>query len=287
MWGKAVGGITGFTLAGPVGALACVWLGHRWLDASADMAMDAELPEDTGADDAADAAHEPAAEVLPFAMFTDPAAAMPPRELALVEALAALAAKLAKCDGPVSAAEVGAFRTAFAVEGAWRPAAARAFNAAKRDAYSIDHAASRVAHLFDFDPDVLEEVLDALFTVARADGPLVRQELRTLRLVSHRFGIDDVSFNQAYLRFETARQDLDIEEDAYRILGMPEDADDATIREAHRRLVRAYHPDRLLASGMPVRYLAPAQEKLATFNAALDAIARERGWRGVGSGDYG
>jgi DnaJ like chaperone protein len=49
------------------------------------------------------------------------------------------------------------------------------------------------------------------------------------------------------------------------------------IRAAWRKLVRDNHPDRLMAQGLPEEFVAMANQKLATINAAYDKIAKERG----------
>jgi DnaJ like chaperone protein len=41
--------------------------------------------------------------------------------------------------------------------------------------------------------------------------------------------------------------------------------------------VRANHPDKLIAEGMPEEFIKVATDKLAKINAAYDSIARQRG----------
>jgi DnaJ like chaperone protein len=41
--------------------------------------------------------------------------------------------------------------------------------------------------------------------------------------------------------------------------------------------VRDNHPDKLMAEGLPVEFVAMANDKLATINAAYDKVAKERG----------
>ena len=43
------------------------------------------------------------------------------------------------------------------------------------------------------------------------------------------------------------------------------------------RLARDNHPDKLMAQGLPHEFVALANEKLATINAAYDKICKERG----------
>jgi len=64
--------------------------------------------------------------------------------------------------------------------------------------------------------------------------------------------------------------------DPYNILGVTRAMDNAAIKAAWRKLVRDTHPDRLMAKGLPPEFVAMANERLATINAAYDRIAKER-----------
>jgi hypothetical protein len=52
---------------------------------------------------------------------------------------------------------------------------------------------------------------------------------------------------------------------------------DEQIREAWLRQVRANHPDRMIAQGLPEEAIAMATRKLALINDAYDRLRRERG----------
>ena len=68
-----------------------------------------------------------------------------------------------------------------------------------------------------------------------------------------------------------------VECEACVILGIDPLATDEQIREAWLRLVRANHPDRLIAQGLPEEAIAVATRKLAMINDAYDRLRRERG----------
>jgi DnaJ like chaperone protein len=61
------------------------------------------------------------------------------------------------------------------------------------------------------------------------------------------------------------------------VLGIDPMATDAQIREAWLRQVRANHPDRLMAQGLPEEAIAVANRKLALINDAYDRLRRQRG----------
>ncbi|MDH5823021.1 DnaJ domain-containing protein [Luteimonas sp. RD2P54] len=61
----------------------------------------------------------------------------------------------------------------------------------------------------------------------------------------------------------------------YRVLGVGEDASEAEIDQAYRRLMAQYHPDRL--SGAAPELRAEAEKKAREINGAYDRIRSLRG----------
>ena len=61
------------------------------------------------------------------------------------------------------------------------------------------------------------------------------------------------------------------------VLGIDPLATDEQIREAWLRQVRANHPDKLMAQGLPEEAIAMANRKLALINDAYDRLRRQRG----------
>lgn len=241
IWGKIVGSAAGLALGGPLGALLGGLAGH---------AVD-RMREDSEDD--------------------------PTRHIAFTIGVIALGAKMAKADGRVTADEVRAFRQVFRIPPDEEKNVGRLFDQAKRDARGFEPYARQIAGLFRDNPAVLEELLGALFHIARADGVIHADELTYLREVARIFGFDDDAFER--IRIEHLGPAAVADTDPYRLLGVAADADDATIKAAHRRLVRENHPDVLTAQGLPPEFVDLANEKLATINAAYDRIKAERQMR--------
>ena len=61
------------------------------------------------------------------------------------------------------------------------------------------------------------------------------------------------------------------------MLGIDPFATDEQMREAWLRAVKANHPDRLMAQGLPEEAIKVANRKLALINDAYDRLRRERG----------
>ena len=67
------------------------------------------------------------------------------------------------------------------------------------------------------------------------------------------------------------------EADPYQVLGLSSGVTDAEVKRTYRELIRKYHPDALIAQGMPQEFVNIANDKMAGINAAYDRIEKERG----------
>jgi DnaJ like chaperone protein len=255
IWGKIIGGAAGFALGGPLGALLGALAGHAVDTVAAEPARLTGPRGETaaGGDYAGD----------------DRAAT---KQIAFTIAVIALGAKMAKADGQVSRSEVAAFKQVFQVPQDETANVARFFDLAKRDARGFEPYAQQIARMFRKNHPVLEELLDGLFHIARADGQVHDAELAYLADVARIFGFTEADF----LRIREANLGPD-EADPYTILGVRREMNNDEIRAAWRKLVRDNHPDRLIAQGLPEEFVAVANQKLATINAAYDKVAKERG----------
>jgi DnaJ like chaperone protein len=250
IWGLIVGGSAGFAIGGPIGALLGAAAGH---------AVDHLVEGRTSA------------ETTPAAP-RDPKAHPGLRQIAFTIGVIALGAKMARVDGEVTGSEVEAFRSFFRVPPGEERNVERFFDMAKRDAAGFEPYARQVAALFPDAPEVLESVLEGLFSIAQADGKVGAAEAEYLADVATIFGLDSNRFERAKAAA------LGIAEcEACVILGIDPLATDEQIREAWLRLVRANHPDRLIAQGLPEEAIAVANRKLAMINDAYDRLRRERG----------
>ena len=194
------------------------------------------------------------------------------RQIAFTIGVIALGAKIAGVDGEVTRDEVEAFQSFFQVPAGEEKNVERFFNLAKRDAGGFEPYARQVATLFPDAPEILESVLEGLFDIATADGKISAEEAAYLAEVAKIFRLDSA-------RFERARAAAlgDVECEPCVVLGIDPLATDEQIREAWLRQVRANHPDRMIAEGLPEEAIAVANRKLALINDAYDRLKRERG----------
>ena len=82
-----------------------------------------------------------------------------------------LAAKLAKCDGPVKREEIDAFKRQFRIPPESVRDIGRLFDQARDSADGFEPYATQLGEAFADNRGMLEDVLAALFAIARADGP--------------------------------------------------------------------------------------------------------------------
>jgi len=196
------------------------------------------------------------------------------RRVAFSVAMIALSAKMAKADGIVTPDEVVAFQDLFEMPDSEARNVARLYNLAKQDVAGFESYASKMAELCGSGEDnclVLEDILDGLFHIAKADGVIHEKEQAFLARVAEIFHVDEAHFERI-----VARHTYETERDPYAVLGVHADASLAEIKKQYRKLVSESHPDRLIARGVPEEFLAIANDRMVVLNAAFAAIEKER-----------
>jgi len=196
------------------------------------------------------------------------------RQVSFSVAIIALSAKMAKADGIVTEKEVDAFRQIFDFPAEEARNVARLYNLARQDIAGYEAYAKNLAGLCgsgDENCPMLENVIDGLFHIAKADGLMHEKELAFLARIAEIFQIDEEHFRRILARHVHLEG-----RDPYLVLGVSPSDDFSEIRKTYRRLVSEHHPDRLIARGVPAALHAAANERMAALNAAYAAIEKER-----------
>jgi DnaJ like chaperone protein len=196
------------------------------------------------------------------------------RRVSFSVAIIALSAKMAKADGIVNTAEVEAFRQIFDFPDEEAKNVARLYNLARQDVAGYEAYALSLANLCGSgQPNcpMLENVIDGLFHIAKADGLLHEKELSFLARIAEIFGIGDDHFEQIMARHVHGEGG-----DPYKVLGVSPADDFSVIRKRYRNLVAKHHPDKLVALGVSQSLHAAANERMAALNSAYEAIEKER-----------
>jgi DnaJ like chaperone protein len=239
IWGKLGGAAAGFLLGGgPLGALFGAFAGHLLVDRDAA----ASVGDASG--------------------------------VAFTIAMIALAAKMAKADGVVTEQEIEAFERIFRIPREDEAGVRRMFNLARQDTAGYEAYAAQIARLFRGNPAMLEDILDGLFEIAKADGVLHPGEAMFLERVAEIFGFAPNEFR----RIRASHFGVDVA-DPYGILGVAYNANEDEVKRTYRRLVRENHPDSLIARGVPEEFIRLSTAKLAAINIAYRKVLEERGWR--------
>lgn len=234
IWGKLGGAGLGLAIGGPLGALLGGLAGHVLVDRKG----------------------------APFG----PA----PRDLIFTTGLVALAAKMAKSDGVVVQNEIKAFEEIVQVPDTEHDRVRRLFDLAKGTTDGFAAYARQIRDAFREEPALLEDVLDGLFHIAKADGAVHEAEYAYVQAVAEIFGFAPADFERIAAR-HVRRAD-----DPYLILGVDRSITDQDLKRHYRKLVAENHPDREIARGLPPEAVAIATQRLATINAAWERIAAER-----------
>jgi len=191
----------------------------------------------------------------------------PERTIGFTIAVIALGAKMAKADGLVTRDEVTAFRQVFHIPASEAQNAARVFDLARKDVAGFDLYAARIRDMFGAGHQALVDLLEGLFYIAVADGRYHPNENVFLEEVARIFGVQSRDFVNMRARFV-----LDENPDPYCVLGVDPTADAETVRQAWRALVREYHPDRMIARGVPEEAMKLAEKRLIQANWAYEEI---------------
>jgi DnaJ like chaperone protein len=194
------------------------------------------------------------------------------RRVAFSVAMIALSAKMAKADGIVTHDEVRAFQQIFEVPASERKNVARLYDLAKRDIAGFETYAERMAGLCGSghaNCAMLEDILDGLFHIAKADGLLHEREGRFLHRVAQIFRIEENHYQSILARHAHLG-----DADPWLILGIERDSPLEEVKRRYRKLVAANHPDKLLARGLPEEFIKIATTRIAAINAAYEMIER-------------
>ncbi len=191
----------------------------------------------------------------------------PERTIGFTIAVIALGAKMAKADGLVTRDEVTAFRQVFHIPASETQNAARVFDLARKDVAGFDLYAARIRDMFGAGHQALVDLLEGLFYIAVADGRYHPNENVFLEEVARIFGVQSRDFVNMRSRFVP-----DENPDPYCVLGIEPTADAETVRQAWRALVREYHPDRMIARGVPEEAMKLVEKRLIQANWAYEEI---------------
>ena len=237
IWGKIIGGATGFAFGGPIGALLGSVAGH----AIDKIKTKKKLPEETAL-----------------------------KQIGFTIGVIVLSAKMAKADGKVTEDEIRAFKEKINIPDNEIKNVAKLWDQAKKTTDGFQIYARQIANLLEKNSSVLEELLKLLIIIALADGKITIPEIKYLKEVGNIFGFSEKDFERIY------SSKSGVSSDPYQILGVSRDASINEIKQKWKQLAINHHPDRLISQGIPEDLIHKSTSRLKEINNAWDTIQNKR-----------
>lgn len=267
IYGKIIGGFFGALLAGPIGVVLGVIIGH---------AFDRGFIISHTFSPYQQHAQTQAQEVFFNSTFL-------------------VMGHVAKADGYVSEKEIQAseaIMTRFGLRGALKQKAINLFREGKQPTFNLEQTLNQLYQACHRNPILLQMFMDIQWQVAHADGALSPKKQQVLQTISQRLGITFYDFSafedffragqggayqSHYQHRPTQPPPRETLADAYKLLGVLESASDAEVKKAYRRLMSQNHPDKLIAKGLPEEMVKVATQKTQNIRKAYEAICKARG----------
>lgn len=192
---------------------------------------------------------------------------------------------LCQADGHVTDGELDVAEKVFdqmRLQGEQRTRARAAFERGRADDFNLEEALASVHRLTQRQPILRQVFLQVQLTAIAANGTLHPAEHDMIVRVARGIGCSEAEVQQieAMLHGATANAKGVSEEalkDAYRVLGVSEEASDAEIKRAYRRLMSQNHPDKLAGKGLPDSMREVAQARTSEIGNAYERIRSARG----------
>jgi len=253
-YGKALGGIIGLVVAGPLGSLVGVLLGHQ-IDQGGGAFLRGGRRESTRAISQ---------------LFFD----------VTFEVMG----RVAKIDGRVSEDEVRAARAimhGMRLTPAQVDDAIERFTRGKRDDYPLAERLDALDRQLG-GGDLARAFVQLQLQAALGAGPVGAEKRQLLWHVASTLHVSRAelaqieAFVRAHGEHAAHAESLD---DAYRVLGVGADASDDEVKKAYRRLMNQHHPDKLIARGLPESMIGVAEQKTHEVRAAYERVKAQRGFK--------
>ena len=253
--GKSIGGLIGAFVAGPVGSLLGVLVGHQW-------------------DETSTGRRRGSVRAISQLFF---------------EVTFEVMGQVAKVDGRVSEDEVRVARRIMQGMRLTDPqvqSAIEHFTRGKALNYTLDARVGAFAERLSGNGDLARAFVQIQLQAAIGAGHVGPEKRQLLWRVASSLGVTRAELAQleavvrGFARPGTAQptpaESLDA---AYRVLGVTAQASDDDVKIAYRRLMSQHHPDKLVARGLPQSMIGVAEQKTHEVRTAYERIKTQRGFK--------
>jgi DnaJ like chaperone protein len=223
------------------------------------------------------------------------------RQRIFFQTVFSLMGKLAKIDGRVSKEEithVESFMTQLGMTDDHRQQAIGYFKEGSAQDYPIDPILNEFNSIAARSANLKQLVMVYLVGVAMADGEMHPNETSLLHEIAQKLGFSAQAFEQLLAMLQGQDQfyggsyqhrqqqagsggqpSQNSLQAAYQALGVKKSDSDASIKKAYRRLVREFHPDKLIGQGVPEDMIKVATERSQEIQVAYDLVKKSRGMK--------
>lgn len=268
IWGKVIGAVIGFIIYGPVGVVLGLVFGQIF---------------DNG---------------LKTIMYA-PGHSLDARAV-FFRTVFQIMGYMAKANGIVSENEIkvarGIMLHDFKLNAAQMLLAIQYFNEGKQPGFNFVDALNKFKLSCGRYIDLRRFFLELQVKAAMADGILREEERGRLVFIctrlnlplteldyllqTHGYSYYQQQYQQQYQQNYSQSNSYPKQEDelsaAYKLLGVTKTDNTKTVKNAYRRLMSKYHPDKLVAKGLPPEMMTVAKEKTQQITVAYDLIMRSR-----------
>lgn len=197
------------------------------------------------------------------------------RNIAFVQSMTALCAKLAAIDGEINFREARAFDKIFRTSPNFKDLK-EIFRKELDDPENVEPFAKQIMMITKGDISSKEDVIDNLFKIINSDGSLSMTELELIKKISKIIHLPDGNFSAIRKRYETQNCCNNSNKDYYQILGVSCNDSNNEIRIAWRNLTAQHHPDKIMANGGNAEEAQKSTIKMAEINEAYQQIMKNR-----------
>lgn len=183
--------------------------------------------------------------------------------------LLSLASLVIKSDGKVSQRELDYVRHYF-VQAYGKERANATFRTFNKVIKNREISAERICAYLKprLRYEVRLQVIHFLFNIAQADGHVSGKEVNKIEEICRFFNVSPQDFQSIKAMFFKSA------DSAYKILEVDKNASDEEIKKAYRKMVKKYHPDKLV--NMDEAYQKGAKEKFNQVQQAYEKLQNER-----------
>ncbi len=201
---------------------------------------------------------------------------------------------IAKADGRVCEREIQHAREVMGrmgLDSARKHEAMRFFNEGKQTSFDLDEALDKLKQAVGWHSVLKQLFVQIQVQATQADGQFSREQELLLKHISQRLKVT-ASYQQAQGQYYQSYQHQQSQgssgqdgysagsllKSAYETLGLKSGASRQEVKRAYRKLMSEYHPDKLMAKGLPDSMIKMATEKTQSIRAAYEQICKANGW---------